>query len=246
VISEDETLVGNPSYWASDGTILLSEIGDAHVAGIKRVSQDGGRIDIVTRPDRNASEMFHSAPQTVDGSAAILFIAGLQLPSGRKNRLMVLPAAGQQPRVLIDDATQARYVGDHILLYQRGTSVFATTLDTAAWTVGPSRSVIDGVYPDLLSPAWSHARDVLVYRPNVEDLRILTWVARNGTEEPLPAQARQYDSPDLSPRGDRLAVEVHSASTVDTYVYDFGRDTLRPVTSDGLSRHRSGRRTDPA
>ena len=230
-------LLRGPSFWAPDGTILIGNVSDAAVEGIKRVSPDCGHIDILTHPEQTAGEFKHSTPQAIAGSAAILFTATVQLPEGRKSRAMVLPAPGQRARVLVDDALQARYVGDGVLLYQRDTSIFATALDTAAWTVGPSRRMIDGVRPDVFSSAWSQARDVFVYRPHVEDLRVLTWVARDGTAQPLKAPPRRYDAPSLSPRGDRIAVEVQSDATIDAYIYDVARETLRPITFDGLSRY---------
>jgi len=60
--------------------------------------------------------------------------------------------------------------------------------------------------------------------------RTLTWVARNGTEQPLPAPAREFDWPRLSPDGRRIAVEVGGQ----TWVYDTERDTLTRLTFEGV------------
>jgi len=52
--------------------------------------------------------------------------------------------------------------------------------------------------------------------------RRLVWVSRNGLEQPLPAAAREYSRPRLSPDGRRVAVEIGPQ----TWVYDTTNDTL--------------------
>jgi dipeptidyl aminopeptidase/acylaminoacyl peptidase len=48
------------------------------------------------------------------------------------------------------------------------------------------------------------------------------WVSRNGLEQPLPAAAREYNRPRLSPDGRRVALEIGPQ----TWVYDIANDTL--------------------
>jgi Tol biopolymer transport system component len=52
--------------------------------------------------------------------------------------------------------------------------------------------------------------------------RNLVWVARDGTEQALPAPAHQYDWPRISPDGRRVAVEIDGQ----TWIYDAARETL--------------------
>ena len=52
--------------------------------------------------------------------------------------------------------------------------------------------------------------------------RRLVWVSRNGLEQPLPAAAREYNRPRLSPDGRRVALEIGPQ----TWVYDITNDTL--------------------
>jgi Tol biopolymer transport system component len=56
-------------------------------------------------------------------------------------------------------------------------------------------------------------------------------VARNGTEQPLPAPPREYDWPRLAPDGRRIAVEVSGQ----TWIYDTARDALTRLTFAGTS-----------
>jgi serine/threonine-protein kinase len=59
--------------------------------------------------------------------------------------------------------------------------------------------------------------------------RNLVWVARDGSEQVVPAPVHEYDWPRLSSDGKRIAVEV----TGQTWTYDTTRDTLTRVTFDG-------------
>jgi Tol biopolymer transport system component len=76
---------------------------------------------------------------------------------------------------------------------------------------------------------------VLVYRSR-NDNRRLVWVGRDGHEVGLPGPPKRYAAPTLSPRGDRLAVEIEDAG-LDIWMLEIGRGTLSKLTSDGASRY---------
>jgi eukaryotic-like serine/threonine-protein kinase len=63
--------------------------------------------------------------------------------------------------------------------------------------------------------------------------RILVWVDHSGAVEALPAPARGYVYPRLSPDGERLAVSILGANG-GLWVYDMGRGTLTRLTETGL------------
>ena len=62
--------------------------------------------------------------------------------------------------------------------------------------------------------------------------RTLAWVSRSGAEQPLPAPARGYDAPRLSPDGRRVVVRVGEEGA-QLWVYDLARDTLTRLTFEG-------------
>ena len=59
--------------------------------------------------------------------------------------------------------------------------------------------------------------------------RTLVWVSRTGAEESVAAPPRSYDSPQLSPDGRRVAVEIADQ----VWLYDLERGTLTRVTLEG-------------
>jgi serine/threonine protein kinase/Tol biopolymer transport system component len=221
--------------WAADGSIVFADMGDARPGGLRRLPADCGEVSIVTQLDGSAGETRQFFPQVLDGGA-ILFTTRRDTDAGITYRVMVVPANGQSARLLIDDAMRARYIGDGMLLYQRGGSLFSTTVDTRKWAIGSSRLVVDDV--EALAPApWTVAANTLIYQPNAGQLRTFSWVTREGVEEVVRAPARRYYAPALSPSGDRVAMEVEEARNVDVWVYDVKRELLRRVTFDGLSRY---------
>jgi Tol biopolymer transport system component/predicted Ser/Thr protein kinase len=227
-------IVPRDPEWAADA-IVFADMGDARRGGLRRLPADCGEVAIVTQPDRNAGETRHFFPQVLDGGA-ILFTTRRDTDAGLTYRIMVVPASGQAARLLIDDALRARYIGGGVLLYQRGGSLFSTTVDTTKWTIGPSRLVVEDVEARAPAP-WAVAANTLVYQPNAGAQRTLSWVTREGVEDVVRAPARRYYAPALSPSLDLVAMEVEEAASVDVWTYDFKRELLRRVTFDGLSRY---------
>jgi len=61
--------------------------------------------------------------------------------------------------------------------------------------------------------------------------RTLTWVSRDGHEEPLKLPARPYTFARLSPDETRVAVAISDQEN-DVWIHDLGRGTLTRLTSD--------------
>jgi Tol biopolymer transport system component len=75
------------------------------------------------------------------------------------------------------------------------------------------------------------ANGSLVYVPRIDANLRLTWVDRNGREEPVPAEARPYRHPKVSPDGTRIAVEVEDPSNTDVWVGEVRSGTFTRLTT---------------
>jgi Tol biopolymer transport system component len=96
--------------------------------------------------------------------------------------------------------------------------------------------LFDDLSPSL-RPLWSAGGGVLVYRPRNENRRFV-WVTRTGREMALPSPPRPYAAPSLSPRGDRIAVEVAAeGGSYDVWVLDLDRQQLSRLTTGGATRY---------
>jgi Tol biopolymer transport system component len=59
----------------------------------------------------------------------------------------------------------------------------------------------------------------------------MAWLDSSGKIEPLLAKPGNYDSPRLSPDGQRLALQVTAGKSHAAYVYDLQRDIMSRLTA---------------
>jgi serine/threonine protein kinase len=225
----------SPSWGA--GAIVFGESGDLPAAGIRRIAEDGGPVEVLSTPDRSVGETLHLSPQILpDGRSLMYTVRRIYANAGTLDRLVVQPA-GQPARVLLESARFARYVGDSVIVYQRDRSLFAATLDLPTLSVaGPGVMLFDDLSPSV-RPLWSAGGGVLVYRPRNENRRFV-WVTRTGAEMSLPTPPKPYAAPSLSPQGDRIAVEVAGEDgSYDVWLFDIDRQQLSRLTTGGASRY---------
>jgi serine/threonine protein kinase len=225
----------SPSW--GEGTIVFGESGDMPAAGIRRVAEDGGPVEVVSTPDRSAGEIAHMSPQVLPDGRTVMYTSARAYANASPSGRVVVQRPGEPARVLLEDARFARYVGGSVIVYQRDRSLFATSLDLQTISVaGPGVMLFDDLSPSD-RPLWSAGGDVLVYRPRNQNRRFV-WVTRTGAETSLPSPPRTYAAPNLSPAGDRIAVEVAGdAGTYDVWVLNIERQLLARVTTNGVSRY---------
>ena len=141
-------------------------------------------------------------------------------------------------RDLVPAGTAPGYAPTGHLVYAQTGTLYGVPFDLEyADRHGQSRASRAGRASDCrrLSPgAASRITGTLVYVSGAATVqRTLVWVARDGTEQALPAAPHEYDWPRLSPDGKRVAVEVDGQ----TWVYDIARDTLTRLTFDGTDKN---------
>ena len=235
--------------WESDNTLLLSTAG----AGIFRLSANGGtpeqilkRSDIIQGPVHDGA--LYGA-QLLPDHRAMLFTVGRGLSSWNQGQIVVRSLDTGEQRILIDGGTDARYLPSGHLVYARQGTVFAAPFDPRTMTVGASVPVIERVaqaFNGATGAAYiAIANDgTVAYLPNTTnipglggiDRRTLVWVDRRGTQEAIPAPARPYLYPRLSPDGSRMALDIADENR-DIWIWDLTRGALTRLTSDsGLDR----------
>jgi serine/threonine-protein kinase len=102
---------------------------------------------------------------------------------------------------------------------------------------GPAVRVLDGVFIDGTgaAPLALSASGTLVYEPGgfggIANLRTLTWVSRDGVEQPLGAPPRAYVYARISPDGTRIALDARDDQS-DIWIWDTARSTLTRLTFD--------------
>jgi eukaryotic-like serine/threonine-protein kinase len=231
----DATTDDRGGSWGPDDTIIFAA---SPTSGLMRVPASGGVPQILTSPDSDKRERTHRWPEVLPGGKAVVFtiggvdnvdyylaakIAVQSLETGRKE---ILPVEG----------TFARYdPAGYLVLAQRG-GLFAVPFDAKRLQV---RGTPVRVFDDIAMDASTGAIDFSLSRTgsfsylpggwSYADL-VLSSVDRKGFVQPLPAPARAYLNPHLSPDGKRIAVADQGGGSLGIWVYDMARGTRMRLT----------------
>jgi eukaryotic-like serine/threonine-protein kinase len=222
--------------WGETGTIIFATNDPS--TGLEQLPESGGTSTVLTRPDRQRGEVDHLWPEFLPGGQAVVFT--IVDASGIDNaQVAVLDLRTGAQKTLLRGGSQPRYVSSGHLVYGAAGTLRAVPFDLARLEVlGPPVPVETRL---LTTPSGSADFDVasdgtLVYVPGAVQtpLRTLTWVDRQGREEPIKAPTRAYQYPRLSPDGRRIAIDIRDQEN-DIWIWDFARETLTRLTFDGAS-----------
>ena len=221
--------------WGDDDSIIFATA--ATSTGLQRVSSAGGEPTVLTKPNRERGESDHLWPQFLPGSQAVLFTITATTGGIDASQVAVLDVSTGTQKILMRGGSQAYYMPSGHLVY-----VAAGTLRAVAFNL--ERLEVTGtaiqVLPEVATlpngtAEFDIARDgTLVYVAGGAGvtMRTLVWVDRQGREEAIKsAPARPYSSPQLSPDGTRVALDIRDQET-DIWVWDLARETLTRVTTD--------------
>jgi len=224
--------------WGPDDTIVFCP--DGWGLGLWRVPATGGKAEVLTRPDAKAGESMHALPHHLPGGDVILF-ASFKGPSPDNAALEALSLRTGQRRVLVQGASQGRYLPPGRLVYARGGALLAAPFDRAKLAVtGPALPVLERVLTSSGGGAAHFAvggDGVMVYVPatSLHDERSLLAVDRTGVARPLTDARRPYEDMALSPDGRRLALTIEGPSW-NIWVLELARGTLTRLTLEHDNR----------
>ena len=216
--------------WGADGMIAYVQLDGR---GLMEIPAAGGTPQPLTVVD--TSEAFHRFPVHLPDDRGVLFTSDrLDLTT---TNIMVKPKDGE-PKLLIEDGTNARYAPTGHLLYGQRGAIAAVPFDLERLeVVGDPAPVLEGVQQSQTRSAtqFSISDDgTLAYVPGIyaENDRTLTWVDRHGSEEILPVPSRPYGQTRLSQSGTQIAMDIGVDDT-DVWIYDVEDGALRRLTFGG-------------
>ena len=230
-------LEGGPrgAAWGPDGTIVFAT--NRPDTGLFRVSADGGTPVVLTRPDKGFD---HWRPTFLPGGRAVMFTIAPDSPDQRANsRIAVLDlqSAANNPKIVFRGGSDARYLPTGHLVYVADNSLRAVRFDLERLEVRGSAVPVAAAVNVIgaLAGDFDVSDDgMLVYIAQTAGIaaeRTLTWVDRQGKEEPIVAPPRAYLYPRISPDGTRLALDVRDQE-LDIWVWDLVRRNATRVTKD--------------
>jgi serine/threonine-protein kinase len=230
-----DSAFGSGGAWSSDGWVYF--IGGTGQS-LMRVREEGGKPQLVARPNPAQDELFFAGPQILPGDRALLLtvlrqkgaadIAVLDITSGRLTvltrgwRAMYAPT-GYLVVLLVDGTMQAvRFDPKRLRLRGRPTTIF-----DGVW-VGYSWSV----------PIGLSNSGTLIYQTTPPEHQVVR-VTRDGTAQPVdPGWRGRFEQLGLSPDGTRLAITVDLEGRSELWVKALGRGTLTRLAYEGTYDYR--------
>ena len=196
--------------WAEDGRLIFAPLGNQ---GLMAVPAAGGTPSALTTLNRREGELEHGWPHTIPGGA-IVFTASVR---NRDPHLEVLSPDGTRTRLRVPISGQSQFIDTGHVVYSYLGNLMAVKFDTERREIqGAPVAVARGVQTNQgfgalgrSGFAVSRAGTLIWLRATAEDTRSrLVRVGRDGRYDMLPAPAEVYQTPRLSPDGNRLAVVV--------------------------------------
>jgi len=226
-ITVTDTLVGwAGASWGRDGFIYAD--GDGSVSLVRVEAKPGAVPKEFTTLDTARREVDHLWPDVLPNGKGVLFTDEFGDKSGDYAKAKFAIAVAEIPsgehRVLVNDATYARYASGHLLYVTNRTLMIVPFDQNSMKVTGKPTALIERVG---LGNAFSADLAVseagtLVYSPGVEEVKQeLVWVTRDGKAQSVDPdwQAGDLHAPALSPDGKRLAVSRRTdARSIDIWI----------------------------
>jgi serine/threonine-protein kinase len=222
-------------HWAGDDYIY---VGRAN-RGIWRVPSSGGELEPVL--EVGEGEYAHG-PELLPGGEWMLFSLSRGVRAWSEGSIVAQSLKNNERRVLVQRGREARYLRSGYLTYLQDSTLFAAPFD-------PERVEVTGAAAAMESDVHTSAEDetgaagydvsddgVLAVAPpwgaGARSTR-LTFVDRDGREEPLPLGPRRFGAARLSPDGTRIAAQINDIDGTHIWIIAVDRDGAQRLTTTG-------------
>jgi Tol biopolymer transport system component/tRNA A-37 threonylcarbamoyl transferase component Bud32 len=213
--------------WSRSGVILF-----ARSNGLAQVSAAGGTIAAVTELDANRKETIHGLPVFLPDGNHFLYVILSSIPEiTEKLGIFVGSLDGKTKTRLMPVGAriaELAYASGYVLV--AGESLVAQRFDPSTLKLeGSPVALADAV--DGLSVSET---GLLLYRKASATAanKQLTWLDRAGRQLGSVATPANYGNVELSPNGDRVAVDILTNNNRDVWVIDLARGVPSRITFD--------------
>jgi len=231
------------AHWGRDNSIVFA---DGDTTGLSRVSAEGGKPEVLTKPDSKREEMSHRLPSWLPNRKAVLFTV-MRYAWDSQPWLALLRLDTREWRVLLEDAADARYVPTGHIIFLRQGKLMAVPFDLERLEIiGQPIALVDNVMQSFVTNSSFNTgagqfsisdTGSLIYAAGgvpSDWKNSLVWVEQRGKEEPVTALQFPFLGPRLSPDGQKIAY-LTAARNWQVYVYDLGRGTNSQLSGEGLA-----------
>jgi Tol biopolymer transport system component len=179
----------------------------------------GGTARQLTMLGGPSKDTQHAWPNVLPDGKIVLF--GVR--SGDRAHIEALDLASGKRQVVVERGTLPLYSTSGHLMFFRDGALLAAKFDLANLRLaGPAVSAISGLPAGVsgVPVVDASASGTVAYAPTAAVSRMV-WVTRDGAEQFVGQEIRNYANPRLSPRGDRVLVQAG-----DLWVQDLTRGTF--------------------
>ncbi len=218
--------------WNGDGTILLGRMSDNVIV---RMSDPGGTTTPVTKLDAGRKEILHGLPVFLPDGRHFLYVAAGGKPEDSGIFLASLDSSDAPVRVIQLQPNRFNgmaYVASGYLIYTNEGKVIAQRTDPSGHPQGASIVVADNVDTTFTV---SNTGLLLYHKATPTAGKQLLWFTREGRQVGQVGPVENYGNVDISPKGDRAAVDMFKNNNRDVWVVDLQRSVAQPVTSDSAA-----------
>ena len=218
--------------WGSDDAIVYQQ----GTGAILRISTAGGTPEVLVSDEGRDLRQ----PEMLPDGKTLLFTAGASLSLGSQRQILARSLETGEEHVLIEGASDGRYVPSGHLVYRHDGSLLAVPFDVDRLEVtgGPvplPESVNEIRGTGMAQFSFSRAGS-LVYVQGGFSQSTLVWVDRQGISRPVIETRGAYSTPRLSPDGQRLAVTaVDENNQRKVWILDLARGSQSRLTFEGDS-----------
>ncbi|MEE9231111.1 MAG: hypothetical protein V3U86_10440, partial [Acidobacteriota bacterium] len=206
-------------------------------SGLKRVSADGGKVEILTTPDEADGEMGHWWPEFLPGGDKVLFTVWTTAGSLDMARIKVLDLATGR----IDDiraGASPHYIPTGHLIYYWGGMYNAAPFSISRLELTgepvPGLEDVRKHHPNGSSTRFMSfsANGTLVYVPGRDffPLSSLHWVNHSGETEPYPLEPQVFTEFSIAPDNRRVAFTRLHEGRFNIWIHDPDRGTYEQIT----------------
>ena len=221
--------------WSEDGTIVFAP-DTAPGATLLRVSDAGGRVAPVTT--MVGGEVTHRWPHVLPGGRALLYTAHNDARGYDEATIAIQPLPSGTPRVILRGGSHGRYLPSGHIAYVRNGTLFAVRFDVNRLeVVGDPVAVVEGISAVPRSGgaqfSVSDTGTMVYVSERAGEGLPMHWVDRDGNTSVMRATAAEWNSPQFSPDGSMLALDITDArGQDDIWIYDVIRDRMSRRTFD--------------
>jgi Tol biopolymer transport system component len=198
---------GRGGSWNQDDVIIFAP---SIRSAIHSVPAGGGTATPITRFD-SETETTHRWPRFLPDGKHFFYISRADVPGkGRLGRLVLVSLDDPEPRVLIDDSTNATYVEPGYVVYGRAGDLMARPFDLASLDFTGEPTPVTGEKlsfwePKDFVPFAAADTGTIVYLPESSRESVLRWYHRTGRPLDVIDEPGFYDEARLSPDGTKVA-----------------------------------------